>query len=340
MNKQINNYLKTIFLMGILIGAQACAPKSLILKDRDQKIESIELERRGSESLAVSYLAKELVSKEKQQITANHFSKTEKVKTWSASDYAISGKMIGDALAGSFGSATGDLLGSAIFAISLFGPDGSQDWIDRVFIPAEIDGKKIESAEDAKQWVFDAIQSKVERISQENDWGYQCIEYCNNNNAIYELSINSYPEKSLYRPEKIYVYTYIRGSLQKAKPDLLRDAATSFPVAWEDGKDAYFLIRLFSEPELGSDGNLLLERVENERSHLDGAEWITSATNVEIASIGHYILNSLYDSSYFLKGYNSAALRRVFYNGKIYEWIPYKAHDGFVREELLPSNYK
>jgi hypothetical protein len=330
----IFSLLAKSFLVSGFFLIQACAPKTLLVQDGKIDLQSRDLKIRGDESLSVSYLAKELVSKERQQITIQYFSESEKVKYWGESDDVISAMMIGDILEGSYGSSTGDRLGAAVFLASLLGPDGSRNWLDRVFLPQEIDGIKLESEADALKWVFLTVDSKIKKIVSENGWSMSCIKNCGENNGIYEISLKFFPKNSLYKPEKIYVFAYIRGSLKRASKNLLRDAALGFPVVWEDSDDAFFLLRLVSEPELTEDGKPVLEYVNSEKSYLNGGQYVKAGKNAEISQIGQMILQSIYNSPNFVKGYEVAGVRRVFHNGKVYRWNPYKAYDGFVREEV------
>lgn len=329
--------IMSALLIGFVVAVQGCGAKSIRVQDANIKAETRALPIRSDESLAVSYLAKELVSRERQQRTIEKFSKSERVAIWTAEDSAISAQMMGDVISGGFGSSTGKLLGSAVFIASLLGPDGSRPWIEKAYLPSTIDGATLDTAEAATQWIFQSIESKLQRLAEDRGWTLKCIHKCGENNSIYELNISSFPLNSLYKPKKIYVFTYMREPLQKANPDPLRDAATGMKVAWENGTRSSLLIRIIGDSELDSGGEILLEKVENENAHNDGALWPTNAYYVGSTKIGHLVLNAIYDSPYLIKGSSFSRIRRVFYNGKIYQWSPYDSYDGFVRDEVLMS---
>ena len=68
------------------------------------------------------------------------------------------------------GSAAGEIFGSLVFVASLLGPDGSRDWVEKVFLPEKIDGQSIETEEEARNWLFKVVESKVHKAAEINGW--------------------------------------------------------------------------------------------------------------------------------------------------------------------------
>ncbi|MBF0471835.1 MAG: hypothetical protein HQL48_10735 [Gammaproteobacteria bacterium] len=287
----------------------------------------------------VSYLARYMMSRNSRrafvaQLQAEERQRLASLKSWG--DTGVEVAMATDVVTGELLNTTGQNLGSAMVGVgvglelldSVFSQMADFDQVSQGFLPAEVNGEAILTAERASQVMMGQVQMRLERFAAEKGFHLSCIGGCTADMRYYQLRSAT--------PETLATYHYNPATddrlqqlgnrdlfavinLSRMRPteqDPLRDRALGFTPAWETPTGNTFVVRLFAGAKTGADGEPLVYR--NEAGVLD----MSVGRNLVATQLGREFFSTLFDGdlgAYYFD--NDIYPHTGYFRGKVYTWV-------------------
>jgi len=332
MTRNIKEYcqLVTLSLLTLMTG---CA-SSPWLKDALNNPDYEDAEMTEDQLTRVAFFGRYLAEENTRSEIESAILETEYLHEWTTSEKSTNASMAGDAIAGEISSDLGLTLGVTTMMLGILSGDGSMEYVSQAFLPAEMNGKVIRNAKEAKIATNALIRGRLQKVSDLLDAELICIQGCNQrSDSVFTMQL---PAKSP-TPEFVYwpsdlVITVDVGGATEVGPESVLPKLLGFPVAWKTLPGNSAEIRIFSEGEYTADGELKYEPNPGNRKIDPMVKY-----KMEGTALGASILRTIYEEERLLWGTQEEAPGMLFLNGKVYGFVGNGRSD-FIRYNVnIPS---
>jgi hypothetical protein len=274
-----------------------------------------------TEKLKINYLARYLMEGDDRDELTAEVSQSEIVQRWGALEYSTASSMATDAVVGDLGSPLGrDIGGTVLVAGMVLGEifDGSMDNVSQAWLPEEIDGQTLDTAEAANDFLVKHTYQKAKALAEKLAWSFECVFNCDGMNQIFLISrpkTDNTQRQYIYVPEHIVVVTNI-VPVEPVKPDDPISALLNLPVKWRTPVGDSYRFHLYADPIFNDDGSMKV--LTNEET---GISYPAVNRRVITTHLGRDILRFVHDTELTLMGTADTHPKLIFHNGKIYSYI-------------------
>lgn len=278
----------------------------------------------GNDELAITkaaYLGRELLSADERsrlegrvrssmpRILPDYAGASARMATMGVADTSFQGSLM------AAGVSTGLQLLNAL------GPDGSRTFVGDLYLPATMNGAKLQSPGQAKSFARDYMTGNLRALAVEHGLSLECLLNCTGDTPHYVLKGLA---DSDGKPVPYYL-ALIFGPMERAGDDVLRDSALGFHPAWH-GR-----ILLLSSVRIS-----LNERGEVQANATPFGPVASrfGAPSLDNA-FGHALLRRLTEDGLYVFGVNYAYSHLVAVHGRLFHVAGSRA-DNFIDVEMLP----
>lgn len=301
----------------LLIMLSGCA-SSPWLKDELDTPDYSDPEMSEDQRIRTSFFGRFMADQNTRGEIETEILQTEYVREWSTGEKATNASMAGDVIADEIASDLGLALGITATVFGLLSDDGSMDYISQAFLPATVDGQKIENAKEAKIATNGIIRQRLEVAAQILDADLQCIQGCDQrSDSIFTMKLPAQsPSKDfIYWPPDVVITVDVGGATDVEEGSALGDLI-GLPVAWKTLPGNSAEVRLYAEGSYSESGEL--EFVPNR-----GNRKIDPMVKRELegTALGESMLKTIYQDERLVWGTNDAYPGRLFLDGKVYGFV-------------------
>ncbi len=246
-----------------------------------------------------------------------------------ASDLSTGVQMTTDLFTGTVGSGQGQALGLAVgvaaLTFSAFSDDGSHDVTSGIFLPAEMDGVKIDTPAQAMLIARQMVNDKIQTIAQKMNFSAACVEGCNQARSTYQLKNLDYkastnPER--YIPKEIGIYVSISPFVENEDLSKYDSLATGFKVKWMTENINGFQFVMASD---NSFNNTDVKFIEGE----DGLPTIFGDLRFSRTELGRKITRTLHNTPHTFFGSSKTFFDVLYFNDRVYNFYSNGRYETF-----------
>jgi len=285
------------------------------IKDSVDNPEVKEAELTEDEYVRIGYLARYLAETEVRNELTAKIRQTEYVREWDYIDHSTHASMATDLVVGELGSDLGAGIGAAIFVAGMLSGDGSMDEISQIFLPSELDGKPLETPEQARVAGVNLIVDRLGQVAEKLGSELSCEFGCGEPYAIYSIRLPETPvsgESYVYWPKDIVITVDLLEFVPVAKDDPV-SALVGFPVAWKTEPGDTAFLRMVTEPDYLEDGNIELYDVGD-----SGRKAVSAWRRLYGTKLGLSIRRALHHDTKWLWGIERGHPSLVYFEGEGY----------------------
>lgn len=328
----------TAFVASIVVGCSA------ILQDPiyDSVVRSVESEDLNNEvkSYQIGWLSQALLEPQARNIVAQKLiENAPQISSVGSNtvDVALAAQMVTDVAVGQLGSGMGNAVGAAFFvggtALSLLEGDGSINTTSVVLLPKELDGKTLNSAEQAKVAAEQLIIKSYKLAAEKFGYSFTCEYSCEKFPSVYRMLRNPQANTSafIYAAKDVAIYFADFEVIAPEKTQAIDSLATGFNVAWRSNFNNDAAAYLMQNPQLDENGKVLIVPTEEMPSG-----WSISGDNRFFKTdFGQSMLREVYSNPYMIFGSAENYPQVAYYDGVIYRYTLNSLPNAF-NEIVLP----
>ncbi len=248
-------------------------------------------------------------------------------------DVSLAAQMVTDIAVGELGSGMGDAVGAAVFvggvALSLLSGDGSLNTTSAVLLPKELDGKILDSAEQAKEAAEQLILKSYKLAADKFGYTFQCEHSCEKFPSVYRMLRKPEAETSsfVYAAEDVAIYFEDFELIAPEKTQVIDSLSTGFNVAWRTNFNNDAAVYLMQNPQLDIGGKVLIIPTDKMSSG-----WSISGDNRFFKTdFGQSMLREVYSNPYMIFGSANHHPKVAYYNGVVYRYTLNSVPSAFDR---------
>uniref|UniRef100_UPI0040478624 hypothetical protein n=1 Tax=Rheinheimera sp. TaxID=1869214 RepID=UPI0040478624 len=240
----------------------------------------------------------------------------------SAADVSLAAQMATDVAFGQLGSGMGDAVGAAFFvgaaALSLLAGDGSLNTTSVVLLPAELDGKALDSKEQAKAAAEQLIVKSYQLAANKFGYSFQCEYSCEGFPSVYRMlrTPEAVTSAFIYAADDVAIYFEDFEVIAPENTQALDSLATGFMVAWRSNFNNDAAAYLMQNPQLDANGKVLITPTDKMPSGWS----ITGDNRFFRTDFGRSMLREVYDNPFMIFGTANSYPQVAYYNGVVYRY--------------------
>lgn len=341
------NLTRLFFVSATALAISSVVGCSAILQDPiyDSVMRSVKSENLKDEvrSYQIGWLGQALLEPQtRNQVAKKLVENAPQISTvgMSAVDASLTAQMVTDLAVGQLGSGMGDAVGAAFFvggmALSLLAGDGSLNTTNVVLLPAEIDGKTLDSAETAKAAAEHLIIKSYELAANKFGYSFYCEYSCEAFPSVYRMLRKPEADTSafLYAAADVAIYFDDFDVIAPEKTRVIDSLATGFSVAWRSNFNNDAGIYLVQNPRLDEDGKVFITPTDK----MPSGWTIIGDSRFFKTDFGQTMLRQVYSNPYMLFGAANNHPKVAYYDGVVYRYISNDRPDAFDKVVLPFGN--
>ncbi|PSW20609.1 hypothetical protein C9I98_07085 [Photobacterium sanctipauli] len=289
------------------------------LKDVLSYPERVELEDSDT-PMKMSYLSRAMMESDNRAELEAEVANSELVHEWSAAQASILAQMSTDLVVGDLYSAQGNIVGTSVFAAGLvFGEifDGSEEITSKAWLPAEYNGKQIETPEQAEQAIITLLHQQAELVADRLGWQMTCVHGCDSSNQVLyfeNVDGKALPDAFIYQPNEFVLNVQFTPFKQVELQDPI-SAIIGQPIKWETRGYHSFYVGAWGGVFKTDDGSLDIRT--NEHNYTYAA----ASKDLMQTRFGRDVMRIFHSTPYTLFGSADLHPKAVYYNGELYSFI-------------------
>lgn len=269
------------------------------------------------EPQARNVVARKLAENAPELAVAGGFNMTD------AADVSIAAQMMTDLATGQLGSGMGSNVGAAVFigasALSWLSGDGSLKTTNVVLLPAEFDGQRLDTADQAKATAQQLMVERYGSAAAQFGYSFKCEYSCDAFPSIYRMQRKTDTDTSrfIYAADDIAVYFVDFEIVTPEKTQAVDSLAAGFNVEWRTHFNNDAAIYLMQSPTTDEQGQVKVIPTEN----MDAGWTIAGDNSFFKTDFGDAVLREVYTTPYMLYGTANNYPRVAYYDGVVYQYV-------------------
>jgi hypothetical protein len=259
---------------------------------------------------------------------------TEYVHKWTTAEKSTNASMAGDAIAGEISSDLGLTLGVTTMMLGILSGDGSMDYVSQAFLPAEVNGKTITNAKEAKIAANTLIRGRLKKASDLLGADLNCVQGCDQrSDSVFTMQLPAESPSSafIYWPSDLVITVDVGGATAVGSNSVLPELL-GFPIAWKTLPGNSAEIRIYSEGEYTTKGELKYEPNPGNRKIDPMVKY-----KMEGTALGAAIMKTIYEEERLIWGTQEEAPGMLFLDGKVYGFVGNGRPDFVSYNVRIPS---